>query len=120
MTNANTNQETGTLVEISAFENQLHKNSCISSTHCHQTHALLSCENPLTRFWLNTKNENKQGQKRALEDLHTLEAFRRLKMGMRKLSYTQLLEELRCHAIQQGLYLYGVLQKGANRKLQHN
>ena len=114
------NSETDTLTKLSAFEKKLHKCLRLESNHVLQICDLSTCESPLMRFWFETLNENKQGQKQALVDLETSERIRRRRTGMKVLSYTQLLESLRHFAIQRGLPLYGILQKKAYHKLQHN
>jgi hypothetical protein len=82
-----------------------------------EKHVLPIYKNLWKKFWFETLSENIQGQKQIFDKIYSCEEIRRQKMGIPKLSYTRLLAELQCFAIQEGLPLYGVLQKSLNRKL---
>ena len=111
---------TDTLAVPSETENKPCNHLDTLSKLGHQIHDQSTCENPLTKFWLATLNENKQGQKLALAEAYALDVQHRRQTGARVLPCTQLLEALRCYAIQHELPLYGVLRKRGNCKLQHN
>ena len=112
--------EMDTSVKPFASEKKPHRNSHSVSIDVLQKYGLSNCENPLTKFWYETLNENRQGQKRCFDILSSQMASNRFQKGAKAISYTQLLEFLRHFAVQEGLPLYGILRKKGCRKPQHS